>query len=259
MNYFKNWYRINRSPDAEGGGGDTPAAETPAAETPAAAAAPQPQYVDRAAFDTFAQEMRTNFQRMPQPQAQAQQEQAEPTRPDAKKYNFDRDEDIEKYQRDMYRWNKHQDAKDDEKTNSEKSQRETAITQYRGHQTRVAEYKKEHPDFETDLKSAVGKLNVLAPVERAVYASKNSALVLHYLAKNPGDVDDLNLLAETDGLEAVRERLGEMAAYMKTSQKEATGNERAAGARPLRTNLRGNATTSQRQPTMEERYKRFRG
>jgi hypothetical protein len=121
---------------------------------------------------------------------------------------------------------------------------------------RVAEYKKENPAFATDMQKA-GNIQVFDEVKHAIFASKNSPAILHYLFQNPGAAEDLNLLAQSEGLEAVREQIGEYADAMRQKKEQIGNAEAAARVRPPRQNIRGGSSSGDRKMSPSERYERF--
>lgn len=201
--------------------------------------APAPEYVSKADFQAFQQNFERTISGLTPREAAADRKETGPKEPDPRNYDFTKPGEYARHTRDVHKWNSHLDAQEnkpaEEKRQAEQSVRESA----RNHAQRMADYREKNPGFDADLKAAAGKLNVLDDVKNAVYASKNSALALHYMAKNPDAAQELNFIYESDGIQAVRERVGEMAAEMRGQAKLAESQTEAAGQRPPRMNLRG--------------------
>lgn len=265
--YSQSMIRIYRSPEGgEGGGaGETSPAAGDASGASAGAGAAEggaaggsaPSYVSKTDFDSFANEIRQNFSRFNQPKPEAAKaESGAPNEPDPSQYDFKKPGELNRYNRDVYKYHRHlerqEEAQESAKTESEASRKKNET----GHLQRVSEYRKANPEYDADLKKS-GNIMVLDEVKHAIYASKNSASVLHYLAKNPGSADELDLLAQTDGIDAVRERVGEMAAEMRRAKESMGNTEAAARVRPPRQNLRGGASSGNRTLSNAERFERF--
>jgi hypothetical protein len=222
-----------------------------------------PEYLSKSDFDAFRQEITGHLQRLTPAQAAREEAKSqapgEPQKPDVSKYNFKDPAELDRYNRDNYKYHRHLDRQEEAKEAEKSQSADKAKKDMQSHQARVAEYGKTSPAFSADMKAAAGKINVTDPVARAVYGSKNGHLAVHYMAKNPGADQELNLLADSDGPDAVRERIGEMAAEMRAEQKLLEGTATAAGQRPPRQNLRGGGSNAGHEPTAEERYKRFHG
>lgn len=258
--YSHLMHRINRSPEAGEGGGNLPESANPVAD-PAAATAPE--YVGKSDFEAFQNEFRQTIARLT-PQQQAAQDRKEangtpgaPSKPDASKYDFKNPAELDRYNHDNYKYHRYLDRQEEAKETEAKQTAEKSKKDIQGHQARTSEYAKSNPGYVADIKAAAGKINVIDPVAKAIYGSKNGHLAVHYMAKNPGADQELNLLADSDGPDAVRERIGEMAAEMRAQAKALEGNAAAAGAKPPRFNTRGAATGGTHKPTAAERYNRF--
>lgn len=264
--YTQGMIRLYRSPEGgEGGGtGDDPAGDPGAAAGAGAAeggaaGGSAPQYATKADLEAFASRFEQNLSRFsrPEPKSESQASPSEPKKPNVKDYDFQKDPDaLERWQQDTYKWLRHQE-KAQEAEERTKSEREASVKKNEsGHLQRVQDYRKANPEFDADMKKA-GNILVVDEVKHAIFASKNSAAVQHYLAKNPGAADDLNLLAQTEGLESVRERIGEMAADMRRAKESLNSTESAARVRPPRQNLRGGSSSGNRNLSQEERFQRF--
>lgn len=265
QNYSMFQKRIYRSPDGiegNGAGGTDYSASAVSAPsggdgsaTAPAAAAPVADSVRKSDFEAFASRMEQNLSRMT-PRQEAEGPKA-PGEPNVKDYDFQKPGELLRYQRDNYNFFKHQDKEAEAKTSEATRAKETLQKNEVAHRTRYSDYLKANPDFSNDLKSAAGKINVTEPVKHAIFGSKSGPMAIHFMAKNPGADEELNLLADTDGPEAVRERIGEMAAEMRLQKKASEANTIAAGQRPPRQNLRGGSSSSDRKLTNAERFERF--
>jgi len=264
--YTHDMIRIYRSPEASEGGGAAAAeggAEGAAGGEGAAAAAggqAQPEYLSKSDFESFRSEITGHLQRLTPKQQEERREAAGESkgkeRPNPKDYDFKNDPTaLQRYEDDADEW-RYQQRKAKEKEESTRAEREAAKQKNEsGHRTRVAEYRKENPSYDQDAKNA-GNIMVLDEVKHAIFGSKNSAAVQHYLFKNKDAAEELNLLMQTDGIEAVREQIGEYAASMRHQREQSTSAARAASIRPPRQNLRGGSASGERKLSIEERYAR---
>lgn len=263
--YNSSMHRINRSPEAGEGGGNLP--DTGAAGGgeggAASGAAATPEYVGKSDFEAFQNEFRQTIARLT-PREQAAQDRKEsgtpgvPSKPDMSKYDFKNDPNAsDRYMSDYYKYQRHLEKTEEAKENEVKQSAEKSKKDIQGHQARTSDYAKSNPGYVADMKAAAGKINVIDPVAKAIYGSKNGHLAVHYMAKNPGADQELNLLADSDGPDAVRERIGEMAAEMRAQSKALEGNAAAAGAKPPRFSTRGSAIGGAKKPTAAERFARF--
>ncbi len=253
--YRMHMIRINRSPDGgEGNGGADASGDLSAssgagegsADTGSAGGNAQPEYLTKSDFEAFSTRMEQTLSRLTPAQREAREEKTDKDgdkpakRPNAKDYDFAKDPAaLERYEDDMDSFRRSQWDADRQTKETARQAEERSQKNFQGHNARVAAYRKENTSFDADMKSA--RIGVTDPVAAAVYASKNGHLVVHYMAKNPGTDQELNLLADTDGPEAVRERIGEIVSDMKAEQKLSEDTREAAGARPPRQNLRGGA------------------
>lgn len=252
--------RVYRSPEAGEGGGIAPDAGAGDAGAQVAPEVKAPEYLSKSDFEAFQSEFRNTIQRLT-PKEQAKEDaKAAPTEPDSldPKYNkFATKEDLARYNRDNYQYHRSLDRAEEAKANEGKQSEEREKANARGHQARVNDYAKENPAFSSDMKAAAGKINVTDPVAKTIYGSKNGHLAVHYMAKNPGADQELNLLADSDGPEAVREKIGEFAAEMRAQVKQAEETSKAAGIRPPRQSFRGGASTTSRTLSEADRFERF--
>lgn len=254
--------RIHRSPDTgEAGSVGGSAPDTGSGDV---APASTPEYVSKSDFERFANDfgsfrsqMESQYRRQAEPQ-KGEAKTETPMRPALKDFDFQKGEaEVQKYEDAMEAWRESvREAKRAEKDSARQSE-EKAQKNAQGHNTRMAEYFKENPAARSDIEK--GRIRVLDPVRDAVYASRNGHLVVHYMAQNPGTDQELNMLAETEGPEAVRERIGEIVADMKRSAKEQEGNIVAAGQRPLRDRIRpGGQNKSEESQDYSKIFKKFR-
>jgi hypothetical protein len=263
--YSQHMIRLYRSPEGGEGGagsegapaGDSGAAAGAGAAESGAAGGQAPQYVSKSDFDAFASRFEQTLSRFNQPSAKSEPAKAgEPKEPNLDEYDFKKPGELNRYNRDNYKWLRSLEKAEEAETNA-KTEREASIRKNEsGHLQRVQDYRKSNPEFDADMKRA-GNILVVDEVKHAIFASKNSAAVQHYMAKNPGAADDLNLTAQTEGLEAVRERIGEMAAEMRRTKESQSSTEAAARVRVPRQNLRGGSSSGNRTPSNAERFERF--
>ncbi len=253
--YHMHMIRINRSPDGgEGNGGAGTSGDISAsggageggADTGSAGGSAAPEYLSKSDFESKWSELQSTLSRLtPAERREERQEKSgkpeAPKRPNPKDYDFQKDPSaLERYEDAIsdFNYSKYEAKRAEAETARQAEEKMQANVT--GHNQRIQEYRKENPSFDADMKST--PIRVTDPVAAAVYASKkNGVLAVHYMAKNPGTDQELNLLASTDGPEAVRERIGEMAHEMRAEQKLSEGNIAAAGARPPRQSLKGGA------------------
>lgn len=262
--------RILRDPGSEGGGGAAPGAAAGAQGGSAAGAGAQggaqggaaPEYVSKADFESFSQRMEQSLSRFSQPPSDDRRSEGDKGKPGAPKfpnlsdYNFNKPGEIERYENDKedyYDWRREQKAEEKRKTSDAESATKRNLL---SHFERMREYEKANPGANAALQKA-GATQVLTPVKEAVYASRDSAAIVHYLAQNKETAMELNELAETEGMDSVRYRIGEIAATIRADAKAAKANEEAAKDRPPRQNFRGNSASANRKPSLEERFSRF--
>ena len=257
---------VYRSPDAGESAGEieSGAGEVIPAAGEGESAAQAPDYVRSQDFNAFAERMEANFAKLtPAQQAAQEVKPSAPSQPDlndTKKYDFKNDPNAAaRYQQDFYKFMRSIEKTEEAAEKAKSDAAEKLQSNEKGHNARFADYTKSNPEFAADLKAAAGKINVTEPVKLAIYGSKNGPLAIHYMAKNAGAAQELNVLADSEGPEAVRERIGEMAAEMRKVSKETEAVALAAGQKPPRQNLKANAGSSDRSPSPEERYARHHG
>lgn len=268
--YTHNMIRINRSPEAGEGNGGAPAGGAAGAGAAAgdgdasaaggSAGAAAPEYLSKSDFEAFQNEFRSTVARLTPAERREEakgDKPGEPTEPDVSKYDFSKPGELSRYNRDNYKYLRSLEKGEEAKETATKQAEEKARKDKQGHASRTTEYAKTNPSYAADMKAAAGKINVTDPVAGAIYGSKNGVLAVHYMAKNPGADQELNLLADSEGPDAVRERIGEMAAEMRAEGKALEANTLAAGQRPPRFNTRGAAQGGQRKASASERYNRF--
>jgi len=255
--YSQHVIHLHRSPDEIGsnGGGEAGAGEAGAG---AGGAGAQPEYLTKADFQAFQQEITQSLSRRSEPAAQPDKSSQPhaPREPNPADYDFKKPADLARYNRDNHRWNSHLDEQERAPIKAKEEADRKLQETVRGHSQRLADYTKENPTAAAEIKAA--KIpGVTDPVKEAVFSSRNSHLAIHYLAKHPEEANELNLLADVEGKEAVRERVGEMVALMKAEQKQAESVTVAAGQRPPRMNLKGGMTAATKVPTKAELFERF--
>jgi hypothetical protein len=248
--------KLYRSPDAGEGGGAAPAA--PAGGDAGAAAGnpnPAPEYVGKADFEAFRNEISGHFQRLSQPRSEAPKESSskEPRFPNPKDYKFDQDGEYERYERDKNAYFRAENRKLDEEDRKKRETEEGATRTEREHYKRVSEYKKEHPEFDEDSRKA-GSMHAEPSVKSAIYASDESAAVVHYLTKNKGLLEDLNEAALTGRESSIPYMIGKIAARIEAESKVAESTARAAEDRPPRQNFRNAAPAKPKERSLADRF-----
>lgn len=254
--------RILRNMGGEGGGAAAPAAAPAAGSAPAASdngGASAPQYVSKQDFDSFSSNFRRELQEslsrfnQPKPESRGQ---GEPGEPDPSKYDFTKPGELSRYNADLRKHFRHLDKQEEaaERAKSEGENRSKETLQ--GHRARMKDYFKDNPTAEEEIRKS-GAVEVLEQVKMAVYASKNSPAIVHYLAKNKAVAQELDEILETEGIESVRERIGEIHATIKAEKQIAEATAKAAADRPPRQSFRGNSGSATKQLSAEERYARF--
>jgi hypothetical protein len=264
-------FRIQRDPGSEGGGGAAPAAGAQGGAGAAAGGqgagqagqgAAAPEYLSKADFESFRNELTSHLSRLTPAERREEREErgsrdkGAPKFPELSDYDFKKPGEIQRYEdakADYYEWRREQKSAEKDRERSEKEAPQRAA---REHATRLKEYRKENPDFDADMSKA-GGIHVLNEVQTAIYSSKNSPAIVHYLAKNKSEAQELNFIAESEGVDAVRERLGEIAATIRAEKQAAKAAEEAAKDRPPKLNFRGNTGTAKQGKSPEERFSRF--
>jgi hypothetical protein len=231
--------RIYRSPEA-GEGGGLPASANPEAAGSAAA----PEYLSKSDFESFRNEISGHLSRLSQPRQESRQEpqkkegSSPSKRPSMSDYDWKNDPNaLTKYEDDLDEWRYSSRKEKESKETAERTANEKKEATMKGHRARVAEYKKENPTFDDDLRK-VGGVQTEAEVTEALLAHDNSAAIVHYLAKNPTLIDELNQAALTHGDRAVMYKVGAIAAKLEAEREAAKTNTQAASARPPRDNFR---------------------
>lgn len=262
--YTCHMLRLNRSPEG-GEGGGLPAAAAPVASEPAQPS-PIPEYLSKADFESFRNEITGHLQRLTPAQREAREDAKEAKsgkpegvkRPSLKDYDFEKDPTaVERYEDAMheyqYQIRKAKEAEEQTAKQAEERQKKTL----EGHKARVLEYKKENPSFDEDIRKA-GALHGEDSVVRAVFSNQESPSIVHHIVKNKAIADELNQLALSGDEYAVHQRVGEIAAEIKAERKALEANAEAAAAKPPRQNFSKGSKGAHHEPTMEERYARFR-
>ncbi|HEY8994267.1 MAG TPA: hypothetical protein VIM71_06385 [Lacunisphaera sp.] len=268
-------FRILRDPGSEGGGGAAPGGAAGAQGGTGAAAGGQgagqaagqgsaaPEYLSKADFESFRNELTSHLSRLSRPEPSEGRssggdkgKQGDPKFPELADFDFKKPGEIQRYEdakADYYEWRREQKSAERDREKSEKEAPQRAAREHAG---RLKEYRKENPDFDADMSKA-GGIHVLNEVQTAIYSSKNSPAIVHYLAKNKSEAQELNFIAESEGMDAVRERLGEIAATIRAEKQLAEANAKAAKDRPPRQSMRGPVADSKNNPSKEERYRRY--
>jgi hypothetical protein len=254
------------SPDGSEGGGAQEGADAAGSEGgEGEAAAAAPQFVTRADFDALSSRLDERFPRdeggrRSEERSQRSEDRAPkaPEKPDATKFNFNannpnRMAELDRYNREVYRYHRHLDRQEEAQETQRTQASERLENTEKGHRARVSEYKKAHPEFETDLKQA-GILRVLDEVKSAIFSHRNSAAIVHYLAKNKGAIEDLN---ESEDVQEVMFKVGALAGRISSDEEARKKNIEAAGGRPLRFSSRGSAGGGKKETSKSERFERF--
>lgn len=262
--YNSSMHRIYRSPDA-GEGGGLPAAAAPQA-APVESAAPAPEYLSKADFESKWNELGSRLDRLtPREQAQQNAREAKPSAPQKPRLsdykinseNPKAEEELERYNSDVYRWNRHQERETDAKEAATKAAQERQEKSIKGHKARTIDYKKTNPTYDADMK-AHGPMEVENDVAESVYESEESAAIVHFFAKNKGVADELNQLANMGSTRAIDRRIGEIEAQIRAERKSLEANAEAAATKIPRQNFSKGSKGASHEMTLEERYERNR-
>jgi len=255
--------KIYLSPESDGGGGPSSGAGDPGAGGGAPAggeggAGAAPQYTLKSDFDSFASRMEQSFSRFQpreeKPVAKAEDGPAFPKISD-RKYDWQKDPDgaNEQYQRDVWAYRKGLDDKEA----GEKSAKELTAKTTNGHNARVMEFLKANPDADQKFKN--GNLGLLPEVRTAIMRHGKSAEVTNYLLDNPKIANELNFLMDSEDIDAVKYRIGEISASIRVESDTLKANTKAAGTKLVGFNNRGSSNGGTKgEPTMAERVKRYK-
>lgn len=268
--YSNSMTRINRSPDggesagnlgsSEGSQGSASGQNGAGASAGGESGAGQPQYVSKADFDALRNDFTSKisqFSRSNQSSDSSNKKPSDPSNPNIKDYDFQKDpEALDRYNRDVYKYHRHLERQEEAKEKGENEARDKARGTIQGHRQRMSEFQKANPEAAEALKKA-GAVEVLDDVKFAVYASKSSAEIVHYLSQHKEVARELDEIAEVEGLDSLRYRVGEISATIKAEAKLAEAQAAAAKDRPPRQNFRGNSGSANRKPSLEERFSRF--
>lgn len=255
--------KIYLSPDADGGGGNLGGGvdggnASGAPDSGNGGSAPAaPQFATREDFQSFQNEVRNSFRQSSPRQERREEAAKSPSKPDHTKYNFQTPGELDRYNDDVFAWQMHGHSERESKKNSEREVHESQKKTFNSHMERIAEYKKSNPDFANDLANA-GAVEVTDVVKNAVYRSKSSASIVHYLLKNKDVAEELNLIGDNQGAEGVAERVGEIAYQIRQETSGASRTAMAAGQRPPNQSFRGGMSSSRKSKTNAERYEDFR-
>jgi hypothetical protein len=222
-----------------------------------------PQYLTKADLESFSGSFRSEIAQQlsrlnrPEPKAKAEKQGSdEPNHPDPSKYDFKGDpQALTRYNEDLRKYFRAQDKREAAAEAAEAAKAEAPRKAFKEHKTRLDAYKKDHPEFEEDRKKA-GAIQAMPEVSTAVYASKASPAILHYLIKNSDVVEELNEMAHDGDAGGIRERLGEISATIRAESKRVEAEAAAAKDRPPRQNFRGPSGPANRKASLEERFAR---
>lgn len=242
-------YRNTQAGEQAGGG-----------EAAAGAGAEAPQYVSKADFDSFANEIRGGFARFNQPREEKREEgkPEDPREPDISAYDFKDPKNSIKLLNDHYAWRRHEEKKQEAKEKEETSRKESSKKNELEHDNRWAEHTKANPDSAKRFSEAFPALQQLpSDVVSIIKASRNSHLVLDYLSQNTGDIGELERVFNNHGPEAAKYAIGEFAGVQKARSESAKNVRDQSRIVPPRMTFSGGAgKNGGREPTLEERYKR---
>lgn len=259
--------RLYRSPEAGEGGGAGPAAGATGGDTGGSAgaageSAATPQYLTKDDFESRFSRLENHIRTLT-PAQQARQESKDGTKehkfPSLSDYRLDqgsqddRIREYERFERDKNAFFRSENKRIDKEENDKTAAEERASKTERGHYKRVSEYKKDHPEFDSDMKKA-GSLNVEDSVKSAVYASSDSAAVVHHISKNSALLDELNELALTGRSDEIPYMVGKIAARIESETKLAGANAEAADVKPPRQNFRNIAPGKDKIKSNAERF-----
>lgn len=258
--------KINRSQDGgegnsiphQGGAGEAGSVSSPAGTGEAGSA---PQWVSKTDFDSFASRMEQNLSRFSQHRPEPTKKDDKPSEPgepdpkDTTKYDWDKDPNAsKKYNADLRAYFRHLDKQDNEKETVERAAKETQEKTIKGHLARVAAYVKEHPEAQAIFKNAI---SVNEPVKLALMRHKDSAAVVRYLIENPAEAQNLDVLNDSEDIDAVKYRIGEIASEIKSNAKALSTNASAAGKKPISFSNRGVSAGGKGEPSLAERVARI--
>lgn len=263
-------HRVLRDPGSEGGGGAAPAgnggAQGGAGASGAGDAGAQgggqqtPQYVSKADFDALRNEFSSQLSRFSQqarPESRpADGKSGDPSEPDPSRYDFQKPGELSRYNADLRKYWRHLDKQESAEEARKKEAEEAPRRISQDHYKRVADYKKANPDYDTDRQKA-GRIEMPPEVIQSIYGCDDSPAIQHHIFKNPDLAQELTFIAESQGMDALRYRLGKISASIEAEAKIAEANAKAASDRPPRQNFRGNSGSANRTPSMEERFARF--
>lgn len=259
--YHLTMNRLNRSPEAGEGGGisATPSAGE-GASAGSGAASDTPQYVSRADFDALHSKFEALTRQPRQQEREAPKSEgnnAPKSRPNPKDYKFDTDPDaLSKYEDAMEDWRDEQRTARQTKAQAERETKERTEKTERGHNARAAEYAKANPSFMEDVRKA-GAVNTRPEITQSIFSHKESPAIVHHLVNNREAIADLESVFYTDGVEAMHQRVGEIAAEIRAARKVQESNINAAKDVPPRQNFRGAAPSKERTKTADERFSDF--
>lgn len=221
-----------------------------------------PSYVDADTFNRFREEISGHFKSLAESKTTPEKDTStntEISKPSLDKYDFKNDPSaLEKFQGDWFRYYRHLEKAEEEKSSSQKREAESIKSLQTTHFNRVKDYRKENPEFDADIKK-YGSFELYDKNVQAVYRFKNSAEIVHHLIKNREEAKELDTILASEGIEAVYSRLGEISAQIQASKSAAEGNFKSAAARPPRMNLRSTGSPGGRNLTLQQRFERFNG
>lgn len=225
---------INRSPEgAEGNGGEQGAEGQKA-----------PEYVDRTTFDSRFSQLEQTIRGLA-PQERKENVSRETKRDEAprepKWEDFkDRPNGVREFNKANYQFDRWEEKQQEAVANTEKESKASEERTKQGHSKRWMEYVKENPDAVKRYQAASGELSRIPnTIANAVMSSRNSQVALDYLISNTEEINALILLGQTEGIESVRDQVGEWVGLMKSRSEQSDLIRKQAEHRPIRMNLKG--------------------
>lgn len=130
------------------------------------------------------------------------------------------------YVKALAKWTYEQEKKADEEKNSQTKAKSDYEKKLSTHSERVAEFKKEHSDFDdvvADLVEEYGDVKFSGPLEASILSSENGPALVYELAKNP---DQLMRINKLNALDCARE-IGKIEARLEKNQESPPKQKKA--------------------------------
>ena len=229
----------NKGGDAGNTGGGSNAVET------------KVEYVPKQEYESLASEFQSfkgeferlkseASQRAEKDPARSTERKSEPKEPQESDYDFKGKgwPEVLRFQRDTQKYFSSLERKEAEQSESQEKSVENLQKINREHNKRVSEYKKGHPEYETDLAKARA-IHLYDDIGPYLRENARSAEIFHHIAKNPNIADELNEARDSGGAKAVVEYIGGLSWMLKHNEAELKAKTETAGARPPRFSLGG--------------------